>query len=430
VLTKLVSNAVKFTEKGHVLIDMEPEVVGNGTARLRVSVTDTGIGIPADRIGLIFGRLNHADASTTRRNGGTGLGLAISKHLVELMGGNIGVDSEPGQGSVFWFSLPLSLVRQAPGEPPPKANLTGVRLLIVDDNEVNCRILHEQITAWWMRSECCASGADALALLRSAHRSGDPYQIALLDYHMSGMNGEQLGRAIKADPDLRETVLVLLGSVCASGEIAPTDIFAACLLKPVRQSQLHDVLATVWAARAAGRTVTVATGEALLSSRPTDREKRPARHARVLVVDDHSANQKVARMMLEECGCTVDVAANGREAVQMVELLPYDIVFMDCEMPVLDGFEATAEIRRCGGTEGHVPIVALTAHALQGDRERCLQAGMDDYISKPVEAEALERVLDQWARSRPRDQESFRITKTSSESNHGPSVKADQAPAL
>jgi signal transduction histidine kinase/DNA-binding response OmpR family regulator/HPt (histidine-containing phosphotransfer) domain-containing protein len=432
VLTNLAGNAVKFTEKGHVLIDLEAEAASDGTARFRVSVQDTGIGIPADKLGSVFGRFSQADASTTRRYGGTGLGLAVSKHLVELMGGTIGVSSEPGRGSAFRFTLPLPLDRQAPAGPPPKADLAGVRVLIVDDNEVNRRILHEQISAWGMRNGSGGSGEEALALLRSAKASGDPYRIALLDYHMPGMDGEQLGRAIKADPALRDTVLVMLSSVGGSGDSASKELFAAHLVKPVRPSQLQDVLATV-RARAPGGAAGTAPAEARRVEPRAGREKRPARHARVLVVDDHTVNQKVARMMLEQLGCRVDTAANGRESVEMAELLPYDVVFMDCEMPVLDGFAATAEIRRREGAGRRVPIVAMTARALQGDRERCLQAGMDDYVSKPVKPESLEAVLDRWAASaaKPGDRGTAPpITSAPAFRAGEKSAGADQPPAL
>jgi two-component system sensor histidine kinase/response regulator len=397
VLTNLVSNAVKFTEKGHVLIDLEADAVSDGTARFRVRVQDTGIGIPANKLRSVFDRFSQADTSTTRRYGGTGLGLPISKQLVELMGGSIGATSAPGKGSSFWFILALPLDQEAPAGPPPKGNLAGVRLLIVDDNDVNRRILHEQITAWGMRNGSCASGAEALTVLRSAQTSGDPYRIVLLDYQMPGMNGPQLGQAIKADPALQDTALVMLSSVGVAEDGVSAGVFAACLLKPVRQSQLHDALAMVWAARAPSEAISAAPAQTQRADPLAGRANQPARHARALVVEDNPVNQKVARMMLEQLGCRVDVAANGQEAVAMMELLPYDVIFMDCEMPVMDGFEATGTIRRCEGAGRHVPIVAMTAQALKGDKERCLQAGMDDYISKPVKAQALESVLDRWA---------------------------------
>jgi PAS domain S-box-containing protein len=396
VLTNLVGNAVKFTDKGHVLIDLEPQTSSDGTSRFRFSVKDTGIGIAADMLESVFGRFTQADASTTRRFGGTGLGLAIAKQLVELMDGTIGVTSEPAKGSTFWFNLPLPLDANGPAGPLPRADLTGVRVLIVDDNEVNRRILHEQITAWGMRNGSCASAEEALSRLRSARDSGDPYQVALLDYHMPAMNGEQLAQVIKGDAALRDVILVMLSSVDALAGRSANGLFAGYLVKPVRQSYLHDTLATAWAAKSSSLAST-APPRAIPAKSYSAARTAFVCHARVLVVDDNTVNQKVARMMLERLGCRVEVAADGQEAIEMVELLPFDVVFMDCEMPVLDGFEATAEIRRREAGGRHVSIVAMTARAIQGDREHCLQAGMDDYISKPVKPKALEDVLDRWA---------------------------------
>jgi PAS domain S-box-containing protein len=399
VLTNLVGNAVKFTDEGHVLIDLEPQMSADGTSRFRFSVKDTGIGIAADKLESVFGRFTQADETTTRRFGGTGLGLAIGKQLVQLMDGTIGVTSEPGKGSTFWFILPLALDSNAPAVPLPRADLADVRVLIVDDNEVNRRILHEQITAWGMRGDSCASAEEALSHLRSAQASADPYHIALLDYHMPVMNGEQMATLIKADAALEDLLLIMLSSVDALSGKSHTGLFAGYLVKPVRQSQLHDLLATAWAAKSARQQAPTAS-PSVIPPKPcsTRTPSKPIeRHARVLVVDDNAVNQTVARMMLERLGCRVEVAGNGQEAVEMVELLPFDVIFMDCEMPVLDGFAATAEIRRREAGRRHANIVAMTARAIQGDRERCLQAGMDDYISKPVRSEALERVLDRWA---------------------------------
>jgi two-component system sensor histidine kinase/response regulator len=396
VLTNLTGNGVKFTDKGHVLIDLEPETSADGITLFRFSVQDTGIGIAASKLESVFGRFNQADASTTRRFGGTGLGLAISKQLVELMGGTIGVTSEPGKGSTFWFTLPLPLDSSVPADPAPRADLAGVRVLIVDDNEVNRSIVHGQISAWGMRDGSCASAEEALSELRSALASADPYRIALLDYHMPGMNGEQLALAIKADPAFRDLLLVMLSSVGAPSRNSLTGLFVGYLVKPVRQSQLYDTLARAWATNSGARPAPTASPETT-RAKPNSAQAASFRHVRALVVDDNAVNQKVARMMLERLGCRVEVAADGQEAIEMIELLPFDVVFMDCQMPVLDGFAATTEIRRREAGSRHVNIVAMTARALQGDRERCLQAGMDDYLSKPVQAAALERVLDRWA---------------------------------
>jgi signal transduction histidine kinase/DNA-binding response OmpR family regulator len=396
VLTNLVGNAIKFTAAGHVLINVQCEPGTIGPAHLKLSVQDTGIGIPEDKLKHIFEKFTQADASTTRRFGGTGLGLAISKQLVELMGGHFVVASQPGQGSTFWFTLPFSVPDETPTVATHRASLAGVRVLIVDDNEVNRRVLHEQITSWRMRNGGYASGEEALAVLREAHKAGDPYHIAVLDYQMPGMDGEMLARAIKADPVLQETVLVMLtsgGHPNQAKHLKEAGIFA-CLDKPVRQSKFRDVLAVACGARntmSATQCLTRSEAPAAKSQRRMSRRTL----ARVLVADDNTTNQRVARLMLENLGCRVDVAANGKEAIEMLALLPYDVVFMDCEMPELDGYEATAEIRQTHAG-AHVRIIAMTAKAIQGDRERCLEAGMDDYISKPVRLEDLEEALERW----------------------------------
>jgi len=306
------------------------------------------------------------------------------------------VSSKPGKGSTFWFSLPFSLSKGLP-ETSSRAGLEGVRVLIVDDNEVNRRVLQEQISNWRMRPEVCASGAEALAALRAALTIGDPYHLAVLDYQMPDMDGEMLARAIKADASLRDTVLIMLTSLGQPddmNQLKQADVFA-CLVKPARQSKLWDVLAEAWATCLQQSPAQMLTLPAA-SLTPTPRRRERLVPPRTLVVDDGTTNQKVGRLMLENLGCHVDVAANGKEAVQMLDLLPYDAVFMDCEMPEMDGYEATAEIRRRRAGMPHLPIIAMTAKAIKGDRERCLAAGMDDYVSKPVRLEDLEAALERW----------------------------------
>ena len=391
VLTNLTGNSIKFTEKGHILITVEPEELNEQNVLLRFSVQDTGIGIPSDKISALFQRFSQVDASATRRYGGTGLGLAISRELVELMGGKIGVQSQPGQGSTFWFTLRLPLDSKQDSMTSPKIVLKNLRMLIVDDNEVNRRVLEEQLASCDVRTSQVSSGRDGLRALREAVAAKDPFQVAVVDYQMPEMDGMMFGRAVKADATLQNTVLVMLSSVGQrqlTPEIRETG-FSACLSKAVYASQLIQTVADAWRSKAKGSDVPV-----------KPRPPLPVIRARVLVAEDNVANQKVATRLLEKLGCRVDVAATGSEAVRLLRLLSYDIVFMDCQMPEMDGFEATREIRRQKGLNRKVPIIAMTANAMAGDREECLAVGMDDYIAKPVELEQVIDVLKRWARSR------------------------------
>ena len=400
VLTNLANNAIKFTGKGHVLINVECEKQTDTMARLRLAVEDTGMGIPEDKLENVFEKFTQADASTTREYGGTGLGLSICKQLVEMMGGTIEATSHSGSGSTFSFTLPLRLETQPTDSPLPSANLTGVRILIADKSALNKRVLQEQMASWGMRTEGLTSGEDVLKALREAQTSGDPYRIAVLDSQVPGMNGETLGRAIKADPTLRQTELVMLTAFSQRTHARHlTEAgFAAYLAKPVRQSKLMATLAAVLDPRPQK----VAT-ESVTARTPAQPDKKipgsPEGSARlvqprVLLVDDTITNQRVAVRLLDKLGCRVDVASNGKEAVQMVERFSFDLVFMDCQMPEMDGYEATAVIRQ--GGKAHTPIIAMTAHALQGDRDKCLAAGMDDYITKPIRPKEVEGVLKHW----------------------------------
>jgi signal transduction histidine kinase/DNA-binding response OmpR family regulator/HPt (histidine-containing phosphotransfer) domain-containing protein len=401
VISNLATNAVKFTHQGQVLINIQCEAQYDDVVSLRISIEDTGIGIAHEKLQSLFDKFTQADASTTRRYGGTGLGLAISKQLVELMGGSIGASSQLGQGSTFWFVLHLPLQRDVVPPPLPLADLAGVRVLIVDDNSVNRRVLQEQTLAWKMRNSTCESAAEALRTLREAQLDGDPFQLAILDFQMPEMDGEMLGRAIKADPMLSDTPLVMLTSLAQRGDMARMKEigFAAYLVKPARQSDLLATLVSVWNDHIHGRGGNVVTRHTLAEARPSlidSGAERPQFAARVLLAEDHPTNQIVAAMMLRNLGCQVAIAANGLEALQMIEASSYDIVFMDCEMPEMDGFEATRAIRARADTKAQIPIVAVTAQSIQGDRERCLQAGMDDYIAKPVEQEAFAAALKKW----------------------------------
>ncbi len=393
VIANLTSNAVKFTHAGHVLVSVDVVADNEGAADVLVAVSDTGIGIPESQLERLFDKFTQADASTTRRYGGTGLGLAISKSLVQLMGGTMGVESRLGEGSTFSFSLPLPLDERAEAAPAPAGVLAGRRVLIVDDNDVNRRIVHEQISSWGMRNGSYATGQDALEAMRDAHAAGDPYDFVIADYRMPGMDGASLAKAIKADPALRDAVYVMLTSVgnWRDQTQVSKEHVDACLVKPVRHTRLMTTLATLWA-------------ETRQAAPPAQPEQRPAvsvhvsgefagRGLRVLVVEDNPVNQKVAVMLLARLGVRADVAGHGREAVELTRAIPYDLVLMDCQMPEMNGYEATAEIRRREGSGSRLPIVALTADVVDGCRERCTAAGMDDFVAKPVQIDALARAL-------------------------------------
>jgi signal transduction histidine kinase/CheY-like chemotaxis protein len=399
VMTNLVGNAIKFTSTGHIVIDVECESQDAARAMMRISVRDTGPGIPVDRLDSVFEKFSQVDGSTTRKYGGTGLGLAIAKQLVDLMGGSLTVSSRLGEGSTFSFTLPLVLDSDPHAAPVPLDDLRNLRVLVVDDNEVNRRVLHEQITSWGMRSDSFAAGEEALEALREAKAGGDPYHFAILDYQMPGMDGAELARAVKANAQIRETVVVLLTSVSQWIAVRQKEsgTIDASLVKPVRQSQLLNTLSTAWSKKHQLSVPTHARAD-----RPVE-EMRGALAVlfgglpvRVLVADDNIVNQRVALRMLEKLGMRPDLAADGREALEKFGLLPYDLIFMDCQMPEMDGYAATREIRRREGPNQHVPIVAMTAEVLAGCRERCLAAGMDDHLPKPVKMEFLFEALRKW----------------------------------
>jgi len=400
VLTNLVGNAIKFTEEGEVVLRAELAEEDPERATVRVSVNDTGIGMTAEQQDRVFESFSQADASTTRRYGGTGLGLTISRQMVGLMGGEIGVESEPGAGSTFFFKLPL---RKQPGDarrtPAPPADLRNLRVLIVDDNATNRHILRKQLLSWAMESGEAEDGFAALEELRRAVRGGDPYGLAILDMQMPGMDGMQLAQHVSDDPDIAPTRMLLLTSIGqrGDGDEARRAGIEAYLTKPVRQSELYDAIATVM-----GSPTESGEPDAPLVTRHTLREMNTEHRPHLLLAEDNSVNQKVAATMLERLGYRVDVAQNGLEALEALERNRYAAVLMDVQMPGMDGHEATAEIRRrereaspAGGSPG-IPIIAMTANAMQGDREKALAAGMDDYLTKPVRQEDLDEVLGRW----------------------------------
>ena len=406
VLTNLLGNAIKFTEGGEVVLRAALDEETYDAAVVRFEVRDTGIGMTEEQRSKLFEAFSQADASTARRYGGTGLGLAISKQLVNMMGGEIGVESEPGRGSTFWFTARLqkSTSGAARSAPIRHVDLRGLRVLVVDDNETNRKILHEQVVSWGMSNGSAGEGQGALALLHAAARRGEPYDVAIVDMQMDGMDGMELARRIKADPAIAPTRLILLSSLTLRGqtEEARRAGFSAYLTKPVRQSKLFDAIATTVGppADADGRPgrgeATIVTRRSLEEARARSRERHDGGH--VLVAEDNQVNQKVAVRMLEKLGYRVDVAANGLEAVEALSRIPYAAVLMDVQMPEMDGYAATKEIRSREEEGGYrrTPIIAMTANAMQGDREKALAAGMDDYVSKPVKPEELGAVLTRW----------------------------------
>jgi PAS domain S-box-containing protein len=396
VLTNLVGNAIKFTQSGEVVVRVTAESLASQGLLLRFTVRDTGIGIPPDKIALLFDKFSQVDASTTRKYGGTGLGLAISKQLTEMMGGEIGVDSEPGKGSEFWFTVRLERQPDDTGvESLPPVNLRGVRVLIVDDNASNREALVRRMASWEMRPMGTGNGPGALQTLCRAVEEQDPFRLAVIDMQMPGMDGESVGRTIRADSRLADTRMVMLTPLGAREDAQGIEAvgFAASVAKPIRPQALCSLLSDVMS-REPGTlprsAVQAATG------------KEPGRFdgggARILLVEDNLTNQQVALGILSKFGLRTDTALNGAEAIQALGSVTYDLVLMDVLMPVMDGMEATRRIRSGESAASHprIPIVAMTAQAMGGDRERCLEAGMDDYVSKPVSPRALADVLSRW----------------------------------
>ena len=407
VLTNLISNGVKFTERGEVIVHVTRVEETDTCAMLRFSVRDTGIGITKEAQRLLFQPFTQADGSTTRKYGGTGLGLAISKQLVELMNGEIGVESEPGRGSTFWFTARLE--KQAGCEQQaltPRTDLCGLRVLVVDDNATNRKILLRQAASWKMVAGEASDGQGALEALRDALAAGQPYDVVILDRQMPGMDGFELAHLIKADAALATVPLVMLTSLGQRGDAgtARTTGVAAYLTKPVRHSQLFDCLAIVMAGSTdAGMSSNpvpsrLVTRHTLKETKvqATQGEARQRSCVRVLIAEDNLVNRKVAMRQVEKLGYHADAVANGLELLDALARIPYALVLTDCQMPEMDGYKATAEIRKREGTSRRTPIIAMTANAMQGEREKCLAAGMDDYISKPVRQEDLAAVIGHW----------------------------------
>ncbi len=392
ILTNLIGNAIKFTDRGGVTLHIRLEQTQGPGLLVRSEVRDSGIGLSDEQRGRLFQPFSQADGSTTRKYGGTGLGLAICRQLTELMGGSIGVDSVPGQGSTFWFTVQLECGTEEPSGPLTRdPGLTGLRALVVMKHEVERAALAEQLETWGLEVTAMADPAEAFMTLGDAASCGLPFRVALLDHDLPDTDALEFTRAVSESTDLRGTKVLLLAPLTqrnsASG--AAQAGAAGVATKPIRHQPLHDLLRG-----AIGLEVRTEHRAALLKGRPVG--SRPRGRARVLLAEDNPVNQKVATRMLDKLGHMVDVVANGLEAVQAVRKLPYDVILMDCQMPEMDGYTATADIRSLEGSGSHTPIIAMTANAMQGDRERCLEAGMDDYIAKPIRTEELYATLGRW----------------------------------
>ena len=388
VFINLINNAIKFTEKGEVIVRFKLERETETHACINFIISDTGIGIPKERMNRLFQSFSQLDSSTTRKFGGTGLGLAISQKLVEMMGGKINVESEEGRGSTFMFSINFAKQLNVKEE---KININveirDQKILIVDDNKTNRFLLTEQLKSWGCKSEVAISGAEALEKLHKASETDEPFGIVIADMMMPEMDGETLGKLIKGDTELQNTLMIMLTSVGEKGDATRMKEigFSAYLTKPIKQSQLFDCLTTV-----------VGTTENIVNQ---SKETIITKHSLVdnnkskisiLLAEDNITNQKVALRILHNLGYQADIVDNGQKAVQCLREKQYDLVLMDIQMPEMDGFEATNVIRESNDVyDSNIPIIALTAHAMKGDRERCLEQGMDDYLAKPIDPQEL-----------------------------------------
>jgi signal transduction histidine kinase/CheY-like chemotaxis protein len=397
ILLNLTTNAIKFTHQGEVLIQAELLEETPTRVYIRFSVKDTGMGIPEALQDRLFKSFSQVDNSTTRKFGGTGLGLAVSKRLVKMMGGSIGVDSQENVGSTFWFTAWLSKQRQGATDPKPQplpVDLRGKRFLLVDHATANVKLLEAYLQSWHCHVEVADSGDSALKLMADAVREKSPFDMAIIEYMLTGMDGVALGRAIKADSELNPMRLMLLTSRGVRGDAARARDagFDAYLLKPIKQSQLFNAISSVFDAPTDTNTPNPDRPIITRHTLADEDKQRP----RILMAEDNPVNQKVALIRLNKMGLSTDVVENGRQAVEAVEKNKYDLVLMDIQMPVMDGYSATRAIRQLLSNGQHLPIVAITANAMKGDREKCLEAGMDDYLSKPIDPEKLKTVLDTW----------------------------------
>jgi CheY-like chemotaxis protein len=411
IVTNLLGNAVKFTEQGHVLVDVSGTISGKGDSRIAeilVKVEDTGIGIPEDQVQRVFEKFIQVDGSSTRTHEGTGLGLTISQMLVEKMNGEIGAESVLGQGSTFWFSVPLQVHGEVVRKKRVPIDVTASRVLVIDDNEVNRSILLEQLGSWGFEAASTASGNEGLAVLRQAKEMDRPFDLLVLDYHMPKMDGSQVATAVRADDLVGQTPIVMLTSVdnMSDGQAFRKLGVEGHLVKPARSAVLLETIITVLQEAKANMIGTdgnpvdensePGNGDAVVRTiEDLQRQVVSGRSGRmILVAEDNEVNQIVVEQILTETGHSYTIVENGRLAVEQFKAVSPDLILMDVSMPDMNGLEATQAIRELEkATGGHVPIVGLTAHALKGDREMCIEAGMDDYVAKPISVSKLQETI-------------------------------------
>lgn len=402
VLNNLAGNAIKFTDSGEVTVKVTLVEEHDDACLLCFSVRDTGIGIPEEKHAMLFEKFSQADYSTTRNYGGTGLGLSISKQLVEMMGGEIGVNSKEGQGAEFWFTILMGKQKTSPQDTVSPAILQGVRALVVDDNITNCEILTINMANWGMRPFEVQDAPQALGALYRGLDENDPFHLAVIDMQMPGMDGLALGRAIKADPRLAGVAMVMLTSMGARGDAKRFHEagFRAYALKPIRRRDLLNILQRVLSDTAPEDNPQIITRQ---SAR--ERVLPLPSTGRILIAEDNITNQQVAVGILTKLGMRTDAVANGAEALHALRNIPYDMVLMDVQMPVMDGFEATRQVRSAQSAvlDHTIPIIAMTAHAMQGYREQCLEIGMNDYVTKPISAKILSEIVAKWLPSHVED---------------------------
>ncbi|MDH3770085.1 MAG: response regulator, partial [Nitrospirota bacterium] len=399
VLLNLLSNAIKFTRDGEIGVQVLRMNETDHDIKIRVQVSDTGIGIAPEAKEKIFESFSQADNSTTRKYGGTGLGLAICRRIVELMGGEIGVESQMGEGSVFWFTLNLQKHwEELPVSVSPDTDsslLEGLRVCCVDDNDTNRHLLARYVEDWGMNPTSASSGIEALAVLRAGVARGKSFDLAILDMQMPGMDGLQLASAIKADPAIQAVRLVLLTSLGRRGDAreAQRAGYQAYLTKPVRKGQLEQSLVAVMSSN---HQISGDDRGASITKHVLTEQNNLVVSLNILAADDHPVNQELVSLLVKKLGHQVELVSNGKEAFKALQQKAFALVLMDCQMPEMDGYEATRAIREWEGHERHTPIIALTAAAMSGDREKCLSAGMDDYLTKPIQPEKLREAFLRW----------------------------------